>query len=79
MTPCKYEDRQRFENCLDEINSYDYPVYSAQPQQDSSTELQIDRLKIPNRTEPSDSLNAIKRQSKLYQQKQLEGFLSCFL
>jgi len=61
MTPCKYEDRQRFENCLDEINSYDYPVYSAQPQQDSSTELQIDRLKIPNRTEPSDSLNAIKK------------------
>lgn len=53
MTPCNYEDRQRFENCLDEINEYDYPIYSATPSGVENTPLQIDRLKVPNRTEPS--------------------------
>ncbi len=49
LTPCKYEDRGRFENCLEEINSYDYPVYSAKPST-SGKELEINRLKVPNRT-----------------------------
>ncbi len=49
MTPCKYDDRERFEDCLEEVNSYDYPVYSAKPSP-SGQELEIDRLEVPNRT-----------------------------
>ncbi|MFB6214075.1 MAG: hypothetical protein ABEJ07_05950 [Candidatus Nanohaloarchaea archaeon] len=49
MTPCEYDTRERFEQCLDTINSYDYPVYSAEPTHDSQP-LQIERLEVPNRT-----------------------------
>ena len=30
LTPCKFESRERFENCLERINSYDYPVLAAE-------------------------------------------------
>ncbi|MFB6144788.1 MAG: hypothetical protein ABEJ98_05755 [Candidatus Nanohaloarchaea archaeon] len=50
MTPCKYESRQRFEQCLESINSYDYPVYSGVPQRGESV-LRIERVEVENRTE----------------------------
>lgn len=50
MTPCKYDSRERFEECLDTINKYDYPVYSAEPVR-SEEPLKIDRLKVPNRSQ----------------------------
>lgn len=55
MTPCKFEEREQFEQCIEEVNSYDYPVYSAKPSDDSSESLSIDRLKVPNRTETSET------------------------
>lgn len=49
MTPCKYNSREKFDQCLKDINSYNYPVYSAKPDR-SSEKLQIERLEVPNRT-----------------------------
>ncbi len=79
MTPCKYEDRQRFENCIDDINNYDFPIYSAQPQQDRSGTIQIDRLEVPNRTEPSNNLPSLDTGNLSSTGNQVEGFLSGFL
>lgn len=79
MTPCKYEDKQRFESCLDEINSYDYPVYFAQPQQSSEAELQIDRLEVPNRTEPSGKLPSFDNGNLSSSKVEVKSFLSGFL
>lgn len=79
MTPCKFDDRQRFENCLEEINSYDFPVYSAQPSQDRSTEIRIVRLEVPNRTEPSNKLPSLETGNLSSTGNQVEGFLSGFI
>lgn len=49
LTPCKYDSRERFDRCLDEINNYDYPVYNATVQRDHK-ELDIREIEIPNRT-----------------------------
>lgn len=53
MTPCKYDSRSRFEACLETINEYDYPVYSARPNR-SKTSLAIERLEVPKREPGSD-------------------------
>lgn len=79
LTPCKYEDRQRFDDCLEEINSYDYPIYSAQPQQGQTGTIQIDRLEVPNRTEPSNDLPCLETGNLSSTGKQVEGFLSGFV
>ncbi|MFB6216286.1 MAG: hypothetical protein ABEJ72_04860, partial [Candidatus Aenigmatarchaeota archaeon] len=58
MTPCKYPERQRFNQCLDRINSYNYPVYSAEPKF-TDQQLEINRLEIPNRTGTEPPLETI--------------------
>lgn len=79
MTPCKYEDRQRFENCIEEVNSYDYPVYSAQPQEGVSGDIQIDRLEVPNRTEPSSKLPTLETGNLSSTGNSMKTFLSGFV
>lgn len=79
MTPCKYEDRERFENCLDEINEYNYPVYSAQPAQGQSQSLQIDRLEVPNRTEPSGPVPSLEDANLGSAGAEVKGFLVRFI
>lgn len=79
MTPCKYEDRQRFEDCIEEVNSYDYPVYSAQPKQGQSANIQIDRLEVPNRTEPSSKLSSLETGNLSSTGKNMKTFLSGFI
>lgn len=60
MTPCKYDSRERFDECLDTINSYDYPVYSGTPSK-SSDSLEIEKLEVPNRTSvKSPSLGSVR-------------------
>jgi hypothetical protein len=48
-TPCKYESRERFEQCLEKINKYNYTVYSASPSMGEDGELEIEKLKVPER------------------------------
>lgn len=30
LTPCKYDSRDIFEECLERVNEYDYPIYRAE-------------------------------------------------
>lgn len=50
MTPCDYDSRERFDRCLETINDYDYPVYSAEPNRNDDP-LEIRRLEVPERSE----------------------------
>lgn len=59
LTPCDYESRAEFEDCLDEINKHEFEIKTAQPTSDQ-TELEIDRIETPDR-EPDNP--------------ELEGFL----
>lgn len=52
MTPCDYSSRAQFDSCLDEINDYDYPVYSAVPNR-TSTQISVQRLEVPEREPPT--------------------------
>ena len=50
LTPCKFESRERFENCLERINSYDYPVLAAEeiPERDQVT-IRVRELEVPEK------------------------------
>ena len=54
LEPCNYDERERFDKCLDEINSHEFEVKAATPVQSNST-IRIDRIEIPERRvrEPS--------------------------
>lgn len=56
LTPCKHETREEFDECLENINSYNYTVYSAEPSQTVEGNLDVRRLEVPEREEvESDS------------------------
>ncbi len=55
LTPCKYSERQRFDECLDEINSHRYTVYRAEPEY-VHERFSPEPLDIPNRTDKSGSI-----------------------
>lgn len=52
VTPCKYESRERFNQCLEEINDYNYTVYSAEPDFSGGSQLDIEELEVPDREKP---------------------------
>lgn len=52
LTPCKFESRDRFNRCLEEINDYNYTVYSAEPGISSNNQLNIQSLEVPDREKP---------------------------
>lgn len=52
MEPCNYDSRERFEQCLDDINSFDYEINMADHDYKQG-ELEIDRINLPNRTRES--------------------------
>jgi hypothetical protein len=54
MEPCNYDSRERFDDCLDEVNSHEYPVYSASSIQRGSSTLRFDEIDVPNRTEAQE-------------------------
>jgi hypothetical protein len=56
MRPCDYEDRERFDRCLDRINSYSYPIYSAEPANDTGG-LNVKPVELPNREKPDTGPN----------------------
>jgi len=86
MTPCKYDTRERFEQCLDEINSYNYTVYSAEPEMGEDEGLEIRELKVPEREEeagndgPAGELERISEEVEAQSliQKLAEFFWSLF-
>jgi hypothetical protein len=48
LTPCEFESRERFENCLERINDYDYPVLAAQnlPEK-KGDDVMVEELEVP--------------------------------
>lgn len=72
MTPCKYESRERFDNCLDDLNSYDYKVYSAEPAF-SDSQLELEEVRVPERNE-TRSYSSV-RSAELEMQEFLSGFV----
>lgn len=58
LTPCRFEDRERFDRCLDRVNSYDYRVLSASEMPEvQGEEVTVEELETPNYTERG--LNAV--------------------
>ncbi|WP_414836351.1 hypothetical protein [Candidatus Nanohalococcus occultus] len=45
-TPCKYESRERFESCLDDVNSFDYPVYTVTDIKKTNRSLNVQQLEV---------------------------------
>jgi hypothetical protein len=54
MTPCKYDDRDRFNECLDEINEYEYRVLRATEIDRGASSISVEQIKVPNRTEKDE-------------------------
>lgn len=48
LTPCRYDEREKFRKCLQDVNSYEYPVYSGVPEKQTRN-LDIHRLELPDR------------------------------
>lgn len=46
MTPCRYSDRKKFENCLEKINSYNYSIYRAKNISKDTQTLNLEPLEI---------------------------------
>lgn len=59
MEPCNYGGEDEFEQCLESINSYDYPVYSAEPDR-QHREIELERIEMPDR-EVEDSFPTMER------------------
>jgi hypothetical protein len=55
LEPCNYDERERFDQCLDEVNSHEFEVKAATPVQSNST-IRIDRIEIPERRVQEPSL-----------------------
>lgn len=54
MEPCNFDNREKFNSCLDRINEYDYSVYSAKPSR-NSTNLTVRKLEVPENRFRQDS------------------------
>lgn len=51
LRPCDYESRERFDDCLDRVNSYDYSVYRASNIDRGSDRILIEDIEVPDREE----------------------------
>lgn len=60
MKPCNFKNRQKFENCLEEVNSYSYPIYTAEPES-SSDVIRIEKLELSERDSKTTPPSLIDR------------------
>ena len=51
LRPCDYEDRERFDECLDRVNDYEYSVYRASNIDRGSDRILIEDIEVPDREE----------------------------
>lgn len=77
MEPCNFDSRTRFNQCLDELNSHDYRVITAQPDSQRS-ELEFRELSIPNRTR-DQTLDRRLEESRITFQQFVRGFIQYIL
>jgi cellulose synthase/poly-beta-1,6-N-acetylglucosamine synthase-like glycosyltransferase len=57
LTPCRFESKERFESCLEAVNSYDYPVYVSEGSASGKQQLSVRQIEVPNRSTPRDEIN----------------------
>lgn len=83
LEPCNYEDREDFNNCLEEINDHNYTIQRAEPIEDSE-EFQIDRIEL-EKFEPESEQENIQEEIQaetqniiLWLQQAFNRFLSAF-
>lgn len=74
MTPCKYDSRERFDRCLDDVNSYDYTVRMAEPDF-RERQINITRLELPNRTYERPSVPELRTDGEPDIGQFLKGFI----
>lgn len=70
LEPCNYESRSEFNNCLERVNSYDYPIYSAVPTERAETEIEVgdqEILEQPSENESTlnESTGEVRNDQKL--------------
>lgn len=75
MTPCNYSSRKKFNQCLEEINEYDYPVYTARPG-NVSNNFTVKELEIPERKEATGTGLLTNLKSKI---RQMLAYIENFL
>ena len=60
LTPCKTSSRQAFNQCLDNINEYDFDVKRASPSGDTRSTIDIREVELPEREHTwEDDLNLL--------------------
>lgn len=78
MEPCNYDSKQKFNECLDEINSYEYPTYTSSPNI-TSREIVIEKHNLPERTETKSSNGSSLKSLEGPDQKKLRNLTSKIL
>lgn len=70
LTPCRFEDRERFDRCLDRVNSYDYRILSASEIPEvQGEEVTVEELETPNYTERGlDAVDSTFRNRELFEE-----------
>lgn len=56
MRPCKSNSREEFDQCLEEINDYEYSVYTAQPSGERE-DIELDKVRVPEARFESQEYN----------------------
>lgn len=81
VTPCKYESRDRFDKCLEAVNDYDYPVYSATDIRAAENSLVVEELKVEPAEPKSQKLSGVRDTTMAAQSwfQKLLDFLGGFL
>ncbi|MFB6203328.1 MAG: hypothetical protein ABEK01_02450 [Candidatus Nanohaloarchaea archaeon] len=79
LTPCKYGSREKFNRCLDRINSYDYPVYSAENVQWTGSSLNVTELEVPDRNSSVHERRNLNTSFPSINIRNSQGILRAFL
>jgi len=51
LTPCKYESRERFDQCLEDVNQHDYKIYRAENVTPSTQQINLRPIKVRETSE----------------------------
>lgn len=79
MEPCNYDSRDRFDSCLEEVNSHDYAIYSASSIQRESSVLEFGEIEVPNRTRVEQKNTETQDSSEYGFQDFIRGFVQYLL
>jgi hypothetical protein len=73
LTPCKHDEKEEFERCLDRINEYDYPVIIADEIPERNQTIQLRKIEVERRKKPGLKYQITKTLDQL-----IEGLFNLF-